>query len=636
MSGDPQDHSRIREMTELLRHRGPDGCGYFTNGAVSLGHRRLAVIDLSDAAAQPMANEDDTLHLVINGEIYNYIEKSVELRAKGHRFRSSSDSETLLHLYEEYGNDFLDHVNGMFSFILWDKKRNRLVAAVDRFGKKPLYYTSNGDRFAFSSELKSLLKLPWVAKDVNPLAIDRYLSLRYVPAPLSIFKSIRKFEPATVMTLTDGKPHFRQYWSVERQDTLKYDDDARERFQELMTDAVRIRMHSDVPLGLYLSGGVDSAVVGSLMAASNGASRVSYTLGADYEYDESERANEISDILGYEFNQVSMSPDDFNLAPRIAYHLDEPFGDLICFPSYLLAKKARDKLTVVLTGDGGDEILNGYLHHKAMSARWRGKAVFNIPGAGRIFSAGTRMAPSALLRSLFDYPDNFGAMEKNKLAGALSKVSDFGKFYEGITSCFSTDDKARLYTDGFSRLAADGEPLGEEVNRHMQSLRAYSGLSMLSILDLKYWIPFSVIFRLDKLNMANSVETRCPLLDYRIVQMAVNLEDAAKLNSRRDKEILRDMADKLYGPSTITNKKQAFYMPVTIRNRAEYHKWISGMLSRPDFENRGIFRMPYIKSMFEWFERGSMLATRQLTALAMLELWFTIFIDRSPEMTAID
>jgi len=618
------DHARLREMTELLAHRGPDSYGLFRHEDVSLGHRRLAILDLSPAGAQPMHSEDNRTHLICNGELYNYLDLNPILRDRGHSIRSGSDSETLLHLYEEYGEECLNKVNGMFAFAIWDEHQQALVAAVDRFGKKPLYYAALHDRLVLASEMKSLLVFPWIGRKIDPLAVDRYLTFRYVPAPLTIIASIRKLEPATMLTWKQGKFTVKRYWEVRPNRRSIYTKQDIDDFQELFFDATHIRMQSDVPLGLYLSGGVDSSAVAGAMHSLQSGKRISYTLSIDYLHDELERAKRIANYLEYEFNPVTVQNEDFSLLKRIAWHLDEPFGDLLCIPSYLLAQKAKTQLTVTLTGDGGDEILTGYFHQKIMTLRRRFRAFFELPGASAFLSGIAKATSCSLLNRFFDYPDTIRPRERLKLVQTLAKSNHFGSFYEGITSCFSPDDKQALYTPEFAK-TIPGPPIHQILNEELALDNGFSFLGILSLMDLKYWLPFSLVFRLDKLNMAHGVETRSPLLDYRLVEMAINLSDQAKLNRQRNKEILRAIIERLYPPGLREKGKQAFYMPLTSTYEKTFIAIAKRLLTPERLERRGLFRSEYVTRLLSERASGSMLAGRQLVALVMFEYWVDAF-----------
>ncbi|MBI5815592.1 MAG: asparagine synthase (glutamine-hydrolyzing) [Nitrospinae bacterium] len=623
ISEDEADHALFGKATDLLAHRGPDNRGAKREGGVALGHRRLSILDLSPAGAQPMTNETGDIWIVCNGEIYNYQDLSRRLKSRGHVFRSKSDSETLVHLYEEYGESFVEHVNGMFAFVLWDGRAKKLLAAVDRFGKKPLYYARSGAKIAMASELKSLLLFDWVGRDINPDAVDRYLSMRYVPAPMTIIKSSSKLEPATMLVWEAGDIKVRRYWSPAA-GQIAFDAAAVDRFEGLFSDAVGIRLQSDVPLGVYLSGGVDSAAVAGMMKRLSEGRRVSYTLSVDYKYDEKEKARRIAEYLDFEFNPVTVGQDDFGKMREIAYHLDEPFGDMLCLPAYLLAREAKRKLTVVLTGDGADEIFNGYFHQRLMEKWRRMGALFRAPMAGPFLSNAAGAVPLAVFNSLFDYPDRVGPRERLKISQMLEGCSSFGGFYEGITSCFTAQDKNAAYTGEFRRSVGAG-PWSGQIQRDWAGITAGSFYSRLSVLDLKYWIPFSVLYRLDKMNMAHAVETRSPFLDYRVVEMALNLEDSGKISGKGNKIILRKLIERLYPPELREKGKQAFYMPVTGENRKRFRDWAASLLGAKRIEARGFFRQPYVDGLFEAYDGGSMLATRQLTALGMLELWFDVF-----------
>lgn len=625
-SPDASDHERIREITDLLAHRGPDGVGCLTRDGVSLGHRRLSIIDLSERGAQPMANEDHSVFVVCNGEIYNYLDLRRELLSKGHVFRSDSDSEVLVHLYEEHGRDFLDRINGMFALALWDLRTQTLFAATDRLGKKPLYYCAKDDKLALASECKSLLPLPWVDRGIDPAAIDRYLSLRYVPAPLSMYKGVRKLEAASMLEFRAGRFSLRRYWSVPRQDVPPMSEATVDQALALISDAVAVRLHSDVPLGLYLSGGVDSSVLAAFMSRLAGHPLTAYTMDIDYEYNEVERSREIAELLGIHLHPVRVEPNDFDQLPGIMRYLDEPLGDLICIPSFLLAQEAKKALTVVLTGDGGDEIFCGYLHQKVCLLWNRLQPLLAISPLRRLVGMVVKHIPTALLNRLFDYPDHLNARERDKLIQVIHNSGDFGSFYEHFTSCFTATDKASLLLPEFAA-RIQGPSLETEYQTFIDHAGDFPFLSRLSLMDLKYWLPYSLVFRLDKLNMAHAVETRSPLLDYRVVEMALNVPPDAKMAGGENKILLRKIFSRLYPADFAQSKKQAFYIPVTERNKRRFNDWIVSMVNKESVAQRGLFSWSHVNGLLGQLSEGSMLVNRQLTALAMLELWFRVFED---------
>ncbi|MBF0108291.1 MAG: asparagine synthase (glutamine-hydrolyzing) [Magnetococcales bacterium] len=625
-SPDHEDFALFAAMTQALFHRGPDAGGAFREEGMALGHRRLTIIDLSSSGNQPLFNEDGSLVLVANGEIYNYRQLTAGLKERGHRFVSDSDCEVLLHLYEELGERLLDGVNGMFAFALWDRRAGQLVAAVDRFGKKPFYYGEQGPRFLFASEMHTLLRFPWMTREVDPVAVEHYLAFRHVPAPRTIFKSFKKLQPAHMLVRREGRIRIFRYWHPAPSPGSSYGPETVDRFEELFDDAVRLRLQSDVPLGLYLSGGVDSAAVAASMSRQMSGKKISFSVGFDYRYNEHPRARQVADFLGFEFNPITVEGDLFHTLPEMVYHLDEPFGDLLSLPSWILAREAKKKLSVVLTGDGADEIFNGYFHQRLMMLRQRHEPLFSTPGMRSALTWLTRLAPAALIDRFFDYPDRFGPREKLKLVQSLRHAGRFGDFYEHITACLTPEDKMAAILPEF-RQQWDDVPLAQCFERDLDDGDGFEFISRISLLDVKYWIPFSVLFRLDKLNMAHAVENRSPFLDYRLVEFALNLPREAKFNRSRNKEVLRAMIERRFPEHLREKGKQAFYMPLTTAMRSHFLLWCHDLLNKESMANRGIFQWTYLEALFRWFSHGSMLAYRQLVAIAMLELWFKVFID---------
>lgn len=614
-------------MNDLLLHRGPDNEGFLLKDIISLGHRRLSIIDLSENGIQPMSNEFNNIFLVCNGEIYNYKELTEHLIIKGHKFKSKSDSEVLLHLYEEYDENLLNKVNGMFSFAIWDEKNKKLIAAVDRFGKKPLYYSVNDKRLVFSSELKSLLLIPWINKNIDYNAVDRYFNFRYVPAPRTIFSDVKKLEQSNMMIWKDGEVSIKRYWKPQKLNLIEYNDYEIDNLYKLLTDAITVRLNSDVPLGIYLSGGIDSSTIAGIMNNLIKKNKVSYTVSFENEYNENEKAANIAKYLDFEFNSIEILNDDFDNISKLVYHLDEPYGDMIVLPSYNLSRKAKEQLTVVLTGDGADEIFSGYFHQKIMLKWKKYEYLLKMPLFSEIFSNITKRIPLSFLNSHFDYPDKLGNREKLKISQVAENSKRFGTFYESFTSCFTPQDKALLYTEDLKKRITHIS-LSDEIENQILNYKneGFTFLSQLSLLDLKYWIPFIVLYRLDKLNMANSVETRSPYLDYRLVEMALNLEDSGKLNKNSNKQILRAINKKLFPDRLYEKGKQAFYMPFLAKYSVKFYEWCNQMLNKDKMVSEGLYNWKYIEELFIDSKNGSMLASRQLVALSMFEQWKKVFL----------
>ncbi|MBF0349327.1 MAG: asparagine synthase C-terminal domain-containing protein, partial [Magnetococcales bacterium] len=388
---------------------------------------------------------------------------------------------------------------------------------------------------------------------------------------------------------------------------------------------VRLRLISDVPVGFYLSGGVDSTTIAALAKKHSASARDALTVGFGNRFDEHEIAGQVAAHLGLTFHSLTVEPDDFALMDRIVWHMDEPLGDMIVLPAFLLARAAKKHVTVVLTGDGADEILAGYLHQRVMILRQRHEGWLKRPGVAKGLSLLLEHTPVSWLNRAFDYPDRFGTREREKLVEVAVNSGDWAYCYEALTSCFTSMDKLALYTPEFARVSA-AEPLAEIYRQQLAEADGFSFLSRLSLLDLRWWIPIIVLYRLDKMAMAHAVETRSPFLDYRVVEAALNLPDNLKLSSREGKEILFRMQRRLLPKPLTMRRKQAFYMPFLERHKAAYQGWVAEMVSRKRVEQRGFFRWQAVAQMQRHATAGSMLANRQLVSLAQLEHWFSIFV----------
>lgn len=617
----PEDHKSLDSCMAAIRHRGPDGSGKYQDlsQGISLGHQRLAILDLSNNGAQPFSSSEAGVHLVCNGEIYNYKELRKHLSQKGYQFKSESDNEVLLSMYLEYGVNMLEHINGMFAFIIWDQRSKKIFAATDRFGKKPLYYAQKEGRIVFASELKALLKFEWVGRTINKTAVDRYLALRYVPAPMTMFQEVQKLPAATMLQIDQQKKvHTKKYWQPRKKDQIVYDERAKQDFMELLFDSVSLRTQSDVPLGLYLSGGVDSSTIGHILKEIKGSHHDAYSLDVDYAYNEVDKAREISDCLGFNFHSITLTKDDFQLLPEIIYHLDEPFGDLLALPSYVLAREAKKKFSVVLTGDGADEIFAGYIHQKVMLSWQQHQYLFKRP-LNTLFSTTTQMIPPKILNHFFDYPSELQKSEKNKIVHALKHSYDFGKFYDALTTSFNEFERHSL--TGFN----PEQSFAEEIKHQMEGFEqdGFSFLSQLGMLDLHHWIPFSLINRLDKLNMAHAVENRSPFLDYRVVEFALNLCDEGKFHAKKNKIILREAYKKIKAPSLPDNKKQAFYMPLTADLKSTLLQYCENYLTENNLNDVGIVNGSVVKNLMQEFQhpQSSMLINRKIVSLLTLAMW---------------
>lgn len=447
----------LESMTQALAHRGPDSAGYFRQGAVGLGHRRLSIIDV-EGGQQPLHNEDESLVLIANGEIYNYRELTRELLGKGHRFRTHSDSEVLLHLYEDLGPSMMSRIQGMFAFAIYDRSKEQLFLARDRLGIKPLYYTDPGNgRFLFGSEMKALLRYDALDLRLVPRAIHDYLALRYVPGPGGMFEGIDKLPAAHWAIVGNGKVRMERYWTPELCTTPDARPEAEllEELEERFTRSIERRLISDVPLGAYLSGGLDSSLIVAAMARGATEPVRTFSVGFDYEHDELEAAASTAQLLGCTHTEIPCTADDIALLPELVWHLDEPLGDPIVIPMYQLAQVAKKSVSVVLSGEGADEIMGGYLFHKALL--YGGRFGKLVPGPVRngLIGPGLQLFPSSLLNLAFSYPAELGRRGKQKLIDFLAYLEP-GRLPRGLPApdfALRRSGPDRALHARFSRLA---------------------------------------------------------------------------------------------------------------------------------------------------------------------------------------
>ena len=612
----------LTHMTERLAHRGPDDRGYFVGDVhfeppypavpgVAFGHRRLAIIDRA-CSRQPMSNEDGSVVVVFNGEIYNYRELRLRLEAGGHRFRSQGDTEVLVHLYEDEGVDFVRHLVGMFALAIWDRRHRRVVLARDRLGQKPLVYRRETGRLLFASELKSLLEAPGVERAIDHGALDAYLLYGYVPHPRTIFRGISKLPPGHVAVLEEERFTVRPYWEpdfarVEPLPEAEYVD----RLRAQLSEAVRSQLVSDVPLGAFLSGGVDSSIIAALMREHAAGPIKTFTVGfPDPAYDETAFARRVAQHLGTEHHELRVEPDCVELLPKLAWHFDEPFADSSAVPTYYLAQQTRAHVTVALSGDGGDELFAGYDRYRAMRIaaavdRWPWPlraAVANstwqrLPAPGR---------QKSTLRRL------------QRLAAALATAPD--RRYAEMVAIFNETRRAGLYTDGFLRQLPDDDPerllvaaLGKCNQRDVATAA--------SLTDLVTYLPDDLCFKVDIATMAYGLECRQPLLDHRVVELAAAMPIGFKLRGRRGKWILQRAFGHLLPNEVFQRKKTGFGVPLDAWFRGVLKNIARDTLLSQRALDRGYFRRAAIEQLLAEHSSGRFDHSARIWSLLMLELW---------------
>lgn len=610
----------LKRMGGILARRGPDALGSYIKAPAALGHRRLSIIDLA-SGDQPIFSSDKKQVIVYNGEIYNFKELRKDLESKGHVFRTNSDTEVILNSYRQWGYDCLSRFNGMFAFALWDEFSNKLWLARDRLGKKPLYFMRTGSSFYFASEGKALWNLPEYKGGYDLRSIDQYLTYRYVPGERSFYEGIEKLPPGHWMEVDGQSAYMRvvRWWDMP-ETRRPYEgsekpsaDSYRDEFRSLFSSAVKMRLVSDVPVGLFLSSGVDSSSIAFEMAK---VSRPTFiTIGFGEDTDELEGASLLSRSLGANHYPFLMKKDDFSLLPQAVASMDEPYGDPIILPTYLLARNAAGRVKVILTGDGADEALGGYIHH----AYFGRMPQWIPPFAFRSVSALIRLVPPGMLDILFDYPASMGRSGKTRMVNLLRSYPDVLKSYREFAAVFTEGDKSMLYAADFKKaLATEPDELESEMRAHFRR-DDLSPLDRAMRWDMRSWFPNQTLMKLDRLTMANSIEGRCPYADYRIVELLAKLPLSIFKDWSRNKDIIRG----IYGKEMpfMPRKKQAFYLPMHNIFKDQVVEFISGVVSRKTLADKGWFNTGYVDTLLRERGQSPLLSDKKIMSLVILTLW---------------
>ena len=610
--------SVLDRMTDLLSHRGPDDRGTWHRAAstqrpgVALGHRRLSIIDLA-GGRQPMETEDGSLRVVFNGEIYNYVELRRDLEAKGHRFRTQSDTETLLHLYEELGPDFVRELGGMFALALWDSRENRLVLARDRLGQKPLVYRLEPERLLFASELKSLLAVPGLPRKVDPDAIDAYLTYQYVPHPRTILEGFAKLPPGHMAVYEGGNLRIEPYWTPDF--GVEEDCDfaaASEELRELLTASVKRRLRSDVPLGAFLSGGVDSTIIVGLMQRLSDEPVRTFSIGfSEAEYDETRFAREVSERFGTIHQEFRVEPDAVHILDRLVWHYDEPFADSSAVPTWYVSQMTREHVTVALSGDGGDELFAGYPRYKAT---WLAQAFDRLPRFVR------RMAAGRYWQSLPASPRQKSLRRRFKRFVECLAKEPIPRYLDWI-AIFNDTRRAALYNDAFAERLRDFRPIA-----FLETAFAKAGgrdpVTATSLADLITYLPCDLMTKTDIASMAHGLECRQPLLDHTVVEAAIRLPGRFKFHRGKGKVIFKEtFADLL--PDTVRKRpKMGFGVPLDYWFRGPLNDVAREMLLDPAAHIAEYFRPEPIRQLLDEHAAGRFDHGYRLWALLFLERWF--------------
>ncbi|HEX3083572.1 MAG TPA: asparagine synthase (glutamine-hydrolyzing) [Pyrinomonadaceae bacterium] len=616
--GAPVDRDLLARMNLAIEHRGPDEDGFYLSDGVGLAMRRLAIIDLK-SGQQPIHNADSTAWIVYNGEIYNYRELRKDLESRGHRFYTDSDTEAIVHAYDEYGTDCPKYLRGMFALAIWDTRTKSLFLARDRVGKKPLLYAQVNGQLVFGSEFMALLQHPDVSRDVNYEAIHHYLSFICVPSPLTAFQSISKLPPGHSLLWKQGEIKLERYWEIDFAHKISIDEEeAGERVVDLLRDAVRVRLMSEVPLGAFLSGGIDSSAVVALMAQESSDKVKTFSIGfEEQDFSELHHARRVAEHVGTDHHEFIVKPDAMEILPTLVEHYGEPFADSSAIPSYYVSRETRKHVTVALNGDGGDECFAGYERYAAMSVAQR--YVKLLPAAIR----------NGVIRNLANALPQ-AQSRKNPLrkaqrfldAASLSPVQRYLRW----VSAFDDQAKRNIYSDEFRSETAEFstvsflEPWFARANG--------AGIVDASLLtDTMTYLPNDLLVKMDIASMTVSLEARSPFLDHHLMEFAASLPERLKLRGMTTKYLLKQVLKKFVPEENLTRAKMGFGIPIGHWFRGSMQSFLRETLLSEKALSRGLFNPDKVRQMIDHHVDRKVDHDQRLWSLLMLELWFERFID---------
>jgi asparagine synthase (glutamine-hydrolysing) len=613
------DRDVLRGMNEAIRHRGPDSDGFHFAPGIGLAARRLAIIDLV-TGDQPVANEAGTIVAVFNGEIYNYRELRRDLESRGHSFASDVDTEVLVHLYEEQGDDCVDRLRGMFAFAIWDAPKARLLLARDRVGKKPLYYAEHDGALIFGSELKCVLRYPGIPRDVDLEAIHHYLTLQYVPDPWSAFSAVRKLPPAHRLTWCSGRISIERYWDLDFEPKLEVaDGELLETVRDTVSEAVSVRLISDVPLGAHLSGGIDSSIVVGLMATLGGSAVKTFSVGFhENAFSELGQARLIADRFGTDHHELMIAPDATAVLPRMVEHFDEPFADPAAIPLWYLSEFTRRTVTVALNGDGGDEAFGGY-------QRYYADRVADL----------YRAVPAALRNAALDpllhlIPTDTAAPIERSYAAAVRLIPRAARLSNAASvvrwgSYFNEAEKAALYRED-ATVALLQSPSARLLEVSFASAQARNRLDRTLYTDIHNYLPGALLVKADRMTMAHSLEARSPFLDHRLLELAARLPTRWKVRGRSTKRVLRTaFADLLPAPLR-RRGKVGFGVPLAAWLRGPLHDAARDLLLGSDARVDEFLKTDHIAELIRQNRDGTADHGKRIWALLNLECWLRQYV----------
>lgn len=626
------DRAILQRMTDAIKHRGPDAEGHWLTEqtadhqpGVAFGHRRLSIIDVA-GSAQPLSNEDGAIQIIFNGEIYNYRELRADLLSAGHRFRTDGDTEVIVHLYEQHGLDFVQHLRGMFALAVWDSREQKLVVARDRLGQKPFFYRLQDGRFTFASELKALLQIPGMSRTLNRQSVLRYLMLQYVPAPHSILEGFQRLPPASVGVLQDGRLQIDRYWRP------PYDEPAagrsqiadwRDELRQELTEAVRLRLRSDVPLGAFLSGGIDSTVITGLMQQQLNQPVQTFSIGFPVAaFDERHYARQASEMLGTDHHEAMVEPDALRILPQLIWHYDEPFSDSSAIPTMYLSDMTRKHVTVALTGDAGDELFCGYDRYRAV--RMADRMALTPGWIRRLAAASADLLPTSVRQKSF-------LRRLRRLLETLGQNSE--ERYLNWISIFNRDRLRQVVSPDLFELSKLEDPAA----CLFDAFRMFPERDLVTrttAVDLETYLPGDLLTKVDIASMHVGLECRSPMLDHHVVELAARMPLSVKQSLRQGKLVLTETFRDLIPPDIQTRKKMGFGVPIDHWFRHELKPLLHDVLLSQRCRNRGLLNATVVQQLVEEHTSARFDHAYRLWNLLCLELWHRVYLDDVPPISA--
>jgi len=616
------DSKLLKKMGHIMAYRGPDDAGFFTDNNVELANQRLSIIDLK-TGHQPIHNENESIWVTFNGEIYNFKELKLVLEKKGHRFYSNSDTEVIVHAYEEYGNSCVNHFNGMFAFAIWDSNKKELFLARDRLGIKPLYYIFLDGKFLFASEIKSLLQYDEVKKEIDYNSLNNFFTFRYVPGEKTILKSINRLLPGHILIYKNNQIKISKYWNLDFCPTDEKLDYYVNNLRHLVEDSVKKRLISNVPLGIFLSGGIDSTAILSYANEFSDKQIKTFNLSfCDWPDNELKYAKNASEFFNTNHKEITVTPNIIKLLPKVIWHMDEPVADPTAVLNYVLAEKASKSVKVILTGEGADEIFAGYEQYKIMN----------------FAKAYNKIAPRLIQKSLIQGLIKFLPKENffMKLSNYLSTINNTPKSYVELLSIFDKSEKRLLYSKHLIKKIGNLDSDLTLVSCYFKN--SYDLLNKMLFSDIKTWLPDNMLIKLDRMSMAHSIEARVPFLDHRIVELSSKIPSKLKLRGLNEKFILKKAMTKNVPKDILKRKKQRFFVPIDFwfKNNLDYIT--SNIFLESDFLKKN-FNKKFISKLLDYQKSSShktilkhnqllrLYYPRQIWSLLTLAMWHKTYIE---------